>query len=70
MPGSVISVAVEEGQQVTAGQTVLVMEAMKMQHTITAPTDGVVANISVKPGSQVGAGDVLAVVEGEEGAEA
>ncbi|QCX29020.1 biotin/lipoyl-binding protein [Nocardioides jishulii] len=71
MPGSVISVAVEEGQQVTAGQTVLVMEAMKMQHTIAAPTDGVVASISVKPGSQVGAGDVLAVVEGdEEGAQA
>ncbi|MBE7324641.1 biotin/lipoyl-binding protein [Nocardioides sp. Y6] len=74
MPGSVISVAVEEGQQVTAGQTVLVMEAMKMQHTIAAPTDGVVASINVKPGSQVGAGDVLAVVEGDsdsaEGAEA
>ncbi|WP_110181039.1 biotin carboxylase N-terminal domain-containing protein [Nocardioides solisilvae] len=69
MPGSVISVSVEEGQQVTAGQTVLVMEAMKMQHTITAPTDGVVTGINVKPGSQVGAGDVLAVVEGE-GAEA
>ena len=56
------------------GQTVLVMEAMKMQHTIAAPTDGVVASINVKPGSQVGAGDVLAVVEGDsdsaEGAEA
>ncbi|WP_185995391.1 ATP-binding protein [Nocardioides campestrisoli] len=70
MPGSVISVAVEEGAQVTAGQTVLVMEAMKMQHTVTAPTDGVVSQINVKAGSQVGAGDVLAVVDGVEGEEA
>ena len=63
MPGSVISVAVAEGEQVSAGQTILVMEAMKMQHTIAAPTDGVVSSIPVKPGSQVGAGDVLAVVD-------
>ncbi|WP_110240307.1 biotin carboxylase N-terminal domain-containing protein [Nocardioides gilvus] len=69
MPGSVLSVSVEVGQQVTAGQTILVMEAMKMQHTVSAPTDGVVSEINVKPGSQVGAGDVLAVVEGEESAE-
>ena len=53
-----------------AGQTVLVMEAMKMQHTVTAPTDGVVSQINVKAGSQVGAGDVLAVVDGVEGEEA
>src|SRR5690606_9039151 len=55
MPGSVLSVSVEVGQQVTAGQTILVMEAMKMQHTVSAPTDGVVSEINVKPGSQVGA---------------
>ena len=42
-----------------AGQPVLVLEAMKMQHTVTAPTDGVVTRLGVTPGSQVGAGDVL-----------
>ena len=61
MPGSVISVAVEDGAEVAAGQTVLVLEAMKMQHTISAPTDGVVTDL-VAVGSQVAAGDVLAVV--------
>jgi propionyl-CoA carboxylase alpha chain len=68
MPGTVISVAVEAGQRVEAGQTVLVMEAMKMQHTVTAPQAGVVTEIDVRPGAQVAAGEVLAVVsEGEEG---
>jgi propionyl-CoA carboxylase alpha chain len=66
MPGTVISVAVEAGQQVSAGQTVLVLEAMKMQHTVSAPVAGVVTEIDVKPGAQVAAGEVLAVVEGEE----
>jgi propionyl-CoA carboxylase alpha chain len=36
---------------------------MKMQHTVTAPTDGVLAQINVTPGTQVAAGEVLAVVE-------
>jgi acyl-CoA carboxylase subunit alpha len=63
MPGTVVSVAVEPGQAVTAGQTVLVLEAMKMQHTVKAPTDGVVTQIDVKAGAQVAAGEVLAVVE-------
>lgn len=63
MPGTVVSVAVETGQAVTAGQTVLVLEAMKMQHTVKAPTDGVVTQIDVKAGAQVAAGEVLAVVE-------
>jgi propionyl-CoA carboxylase alpha chain len=66
MPGTVVSVAVEAGQQVSAGQTVLVLEAMKMQHTVSAPVAGVVTEIDVKPGAQVAAGEVLAVVEGEE----
>jgi propionyl-CoA carboxylase alpha chain len=68
MPGTVISVAVEAGQSVGAGQTVLVLEAMKMQHTVTAPQAGVVTEIDVRPGAQVAAGEVLAVVE-ETGAE-
>jgi propionyl-CoA carboxylase alpha chain len=68
MPGTVVRVDVEAGQCVEAGDTVLVLEAMKMQHTVTAPTGGVVTEIDVRPGAQVAAGDVLAVVE-EQGAE-
>lgn len=62
MPGTVVSVAVEAGAEVEAGQTVLVLEAMKMQHTVSAPGAGVVTQIDVEPGDQVAAGEVLAVV--------
>jgi propionyl-CoA carboxylase alpha chain len=70
MPGTVVSVSVEKGQQVEAGQPVLVLEAMKMQHTVRAPGPGTVTQIDVQPGAQVAAGEVLAVVEAvvEEGA--
>jgi propionyl-CoA carboxylase alpha chain len=61
MPGSVVRVAVTDGAEVSAGETVLVLEAMKMQHTISAPADGVVSDL-VAAGAQVAAGDVLAVV--------
>ena len=63
MPGTVVSVLVEKGAEVTGGQTVLVLEAMKMQHKVASPYDGVVTTIDVQPGTQVAAGDVLAVVE-------
>ncbi|WP_134768166.1 biotin carboxylase N-terminal domain-containing protein [Nocardioides sp. 1609] len=63
MPGTVVRVAVEAGQQVAAGDAVLVLEAMKMQHTVKAPTSGTVAEINVEAGAQVAAGEVLAVVE-------
>ncbi|WP_456696556.1 acetyl/propionyl/methylcrotonyl-CoA carboxylase subunit alpha [Aeromicrobium sp. P5_D10] len=63
MPGSVISVAVTDGQQVGKGDVIVVLEAMKMQHTITAPTDGVVAQLSVTAGSQVESGAVLAIID-------
>ncbi len=63
MPGTVVSVAVEKGDDVVAGQPVLVLEAMKMQHTGAAPHDGVVAAVDVRTGQQVAAGEVLAVVE-------
>jgi propionyl-CoA carboxylase alpha chain len=69
MPGTVVSVAAEVGQQVEAGQTVLVLEAMKMQHRVSAPYSGVVTEIDVKPGQQVAAGEVLAVVEETEESE-
>jgi propionyl-CoA carboxylase alpha chain len=63
MPGTVIGVPLEAGVEVTAGQTVLVLEAMKMQHTVRAPGPGTVTEIDVQPGAQVAAGEVLAVVE-------
>jgi propionyl-CoA carboxylase alpha chain len=63
MPGTVVAVAVEARERVTAGQPVLVLEAMKMQHTVRAPAAGVVGRIDVKTGAQVAAGEVLAVVE-------
>jgi propionyl-CoA carboxylase alpha chain len=58
-----VSVAVELGRSVEAGQPVLVLEAMKMQHTVTAPSAGTVIELDVRPGDQVAAGEVLAVVE-------
>ncbi|NHC21842.1 biotin/lipoyl-binding protein [Nocardioides sp. IC4_145] len=66
MPGTVVRVMVEHGQQVGAGQPVLVLEAMKMQHTVAAPTAGTVTELPVTTGQQVAAGEVLAVVEEEQ----
>ncbi|MBA4353311.1 MAG: methylcrotonoyl-CoA carboxylase, partial [Novosphingobium sp.] len=53
MPGKVISVDVEAGQSVAKGQKLLVLEAMKMEHALTAPFDGVVAELNVVAGAQV-----------------
>jgi propionyl-CoA carboxylase alpha chain len=66
MPGTVVGVTVEEGQQVEAGQPVLALEAMKMQHTVRAPDAGTVTRLDVRPGDQVAAGEVLAVVSTDE----
>ncbi len=62
MPGKVIAVDVSEGQAVTAGQRLMVLEAMKMEHALTAPFDGVVEGLSVSAGSQVQVEAVLAKV--------
>jgi propionyl-CoA carboxylase alpha chain len=71
MPGTVIAIQAEPGATVEPGQALLVLEAMKMQHTISAPAAGVL-EVAVQVGQQVSAGDVLAVVttSEEEGAEA
>ena len=63
MPGILVSLAVEEGQQVSAGQTLLVLEAMKMQNTIPSPSDGRVSSLPVAPGVQVTRNQVLAVIQ-------
>ena len=66
MPGSVVRVETPAGQRVSAGQPVLVLEAMKMEHLIVAPADGLLAEILVARGDQVEAGDVLATVTRED----
>jgi 3-methylcrotonyl-CoA carboxylase alpha subunit len=53
MPGKVLSVEVAEGDAVTKGQRLLVLEAMKMEHALTAPFDGTVAELSAVAGGQV-----------------
>ncbi|MFC9687057.1 biotin carboxylase N-terminal domain-containing protein [Kribbella sp. NPDC056951] len=65
MPGTVIRVGVQVGEVVKQGQPLLWLEAMKMEHTIAAPADGVVGELNVEAGQQVEVGAVLAVV-GEE----
>lgn len=59
MPGQVIALLVTEGQTVRAGDPLVILEAMKMEHTIRAPHDGVVAAIHARPGTQVAASEVL-----------
>ncbi|GAC1531818.1 MAG: biotin carboxylase N-terminal domain-containing protein [Marmoricola sp.] len=66
MPGSVIGIRAAVGDAVVEGQAILVMEAMKMQHTIAAPHAGVLAELNASEGQQVEAGAVLAVVASEE----
>ena len=63
MPGLVLRVLAEPGAVVTAGQPLLVLEAMKMEQTVSAPADGVLAELRAKAGEQVSTGQVLAVLE-------
>jgi acetyl-CoA/propionyl-CoA carboxylase biotin carboxyl carrier protein len=61
MPGSVVAVGVSDGDEVTAGTVVVAVEAMKMEHSLTAPVDGVV-ELHVAVGDQVKVGQLLAKV--------
>ncbi len=65
MPGLVLRVLAEVGAVVTAGQPLLVLEAMKMEQTVSAPASGVVAELRAKAGEQVSTGQVLAVLEAD-----
>jgi acetyl/propionyl-CoA carboxylase alpha subunit len=65
MPGLVVRVLASVGEAVVAGQALVVLEAMKMEHTILSPSDGVVRTLSVSEGDQVERGAVLAAVEGD-----
>ncbi len=63
MQGTIVKILVEVGQEVEAGATVCVLEAMKMENNITADKAGTVKEIKVAPGDSVGSGDVVVVIE-------
>jgi biotin carboxyl carrier protein len=63
MPGKIVRVLVSPGDEVTAGQGLLVVEAMKMQNELKALRPGKVGTISAREGATVGAGEVLATIE-------
>jgi biotin carboxyl carrier protein len=63
MPGKVVRVLLNAGDEVAARQGVLVVEAMKMQNEVQSPKAGKIAEIKVSEGQTVNAGDVLAVIE-------
>ncbi|MDQ3797989.1 MAG: biotin/lipoyl-binding protein [Acidobacteriota bacterium] len=63
MPGKVVRVIAEQGAEIKQGESVLVVEAMKMQNEMKSPKDGIVKEIRVAEGATVNAGDVLAIIE-------
>ena len=67
MPGKVVLVHVAPGQRVSAGQVLMILEAMKMEHSITCTEDSTVNEVRVTVGAQVEAGQVLLVVDAVEG---
>jgi biotin carboxyl carrier protein len=62
IPGVVVSVSVAAGDQVTAGQQLLVVEAMKMQNELRAPREGTIERVAVGPGTTIEVGDLLLVI--------
>ncbi|MGH3263104.1 MAG: acetyl-CoA carboxylase biotin carboxyl carrier protein subunit, partial [Trebonia sp.] len=65
MPGTILTVHASAGDTVRAGQPLLVVEAMKMEHTVTAPLAGVIGELTAKAGQQVAMDETLAVIEPE-----
>jgi acetyl-CoA/propionyl-CoA carboxylase biotin carboxyl carrier protein len=63
MQGTILRVLVEEGQEVSSGETVCVLEAMKMESEVRATRDGTVSAVNVAAGQTVGSGDSLVVLE-------
>lgn len=66
IPGVIASIQVKEGDRVTKGQTIITLEAMKMESEIAAPVDGVIGKISVKERSPVQEGDLLMIIQGDQ----
>ncbi len=65
MPGLIVAIPVTEGQEVTAGMTVVILESMKMQNELKAPANGVVSKINVAAGDNVEQNKVLVVIHSE-----
>ena len=65
MPGKVTAVEVRQGEKVAKGQRLLTLEAMKMEHALTAPFDGTIAELNATAGAQVTEGTVLVKVEAD-----
>lgn len=63
MPGKVVRVLVDQGSEIKQGESVIVVEAMKMQNEMKSPKDGVIKEIRFHEGSTVNAGDILVVIE-------
>lgn len=63
MPGNIWKIEVTEGQMVKAGDTLLILEAMKMENEILAPRDGKVISIATTTGASVNTGDKLVIIE-------
>lgn len=59
MPGTILDIKVKSGDAVTAGQVLLILEAMKMENEIIAPSSGTVDTVQVVRGASVNAGDIL-----------
>ncbi|MDG1536811.1 MAG: biotin/lipoyl-binding protein [Candidatus Thalassarchaeaceae archaeon] len=66
IPGKIVSIAISEGQQVSEGDVVMILEAMKMQNEIHAPLSGTVSAVNCKPGDSVEANSPLVVITPEE----
>jgi biotin carboxyl carrier protein len=66
MPGTVLAVHVQEGDAVRAGQPLVTVEAMKMEHVVSSPVDGTVGRLLVAAGQSVSLGQSLAEVIGDE----
>ncbi|MBQ3866502.1 MAG: biotin/lipoyl-binding protein [Clostridia bacterium] len=62
MPGTILSVACENGKSVKRGDVLFVLEAMKMENEIMSPADGTVSSLSVSSGAAVKSGDLLCVI--------
>ena len=62
MPGTIVGIKVEQGQQVKKGDVLLILEAMKMENEMMAPIDGRISQIAVSEGAAVNVGDKLIVI--------
>ena len=62
LPGNIFAIKVKEGDAVKAGDVLIVIEAMKMENEVCAPSDGVVKQIAVSKGAMVATGDTLVVI--------